>query len=151
TAEEVADSFPQGALVEDKYDGIRAQIHKRGDGVRLFSRTLDEIVEFSELVTPLETLRGGFILDGEILGWRDGRPLPFTQLQQRLGRKQPELFLPLEVPVSFVAFDLLYQGGEVLLDLPLTERCRRLEAVLTNAPAPVVQLSRPKWCASPEG
>ena len=148
TSEEMADSFPQGALVEDKFDGIRAQVHKSGDRVRLFSRTLDEIVEFSELAAPLKVPPGEFILDGEIVGWRNGSPLPFTQLQQRLGRKRPELFLPLEIPVSFTAFDLLYQDHQVLLDLPLTERRRRLETLLANAPAPAMQLSRPVMCAS---
>jgi DNA ligase 1 len=150
TPGELVDSFPQGALVEDKFDGIRAQVHKGGDRVRLFSRTLDEIGEFSELAAPLKVLPGEFILDGEIVGWRNGGPLPFTQLQQRLGRKQPELFLPLEIPVSFTAFDLLYQDQEVLLDSPLTERRRQLEALLANAPAPAVQLSRPVLCTSSE-
>ena len=148
TAEEVVDSFLHGALVEDKFDGIRAQVHKSGDKVRLFSRTLDEIVEFSELAAPLKASPGEFILDGEIVGWRDGRPLPFTQLQQRLGRKRPELFLPLEIPVSFTAFDLLYLDHDVLLDLPLTERRRRLEALLMNAPTPAVQLSQSVLCTS---
>jgi DNA ligase-1 len=150
TPAELVRSFPQGALVEDKYDGIRAQAHKSGDTVKLFSRTLDEIVEFSELATPLKALPGEFILDGEIVGWGNGRPLPFTQLQQRLGRKQPELFLPLEIPVSFVAFDLLYQDQEVRLDQPLTERRRRLAGLLMNTPAPAVQLSGQGSCASPE-
>jgi len=150
TPEELVGSFPQGALVEDKYDGIRAQAHKSADRVRLFSRTLDEIVEFSELATPLKAPPGEFILDGEIVGWGNGRPLPFTQLQQRLGRKQPELFLPLEIPVSYVAFDLLYQDQEVLLDWPLTERRRRLGALLMNAPTPAIQLAGQLLCASPE-
>jgi len=150
TSEEMAGSFPQGALVEDKFDGVRAQVHKSGDRVRLFSRTLDEIVEFSELAAPLKVPPGEFILDGEIVAWRNGGPLPFTQLQQRLGRKRPELFLPLEIPVSFTAFDLLYQDRQVLLDSPLTERQQRLEALLASAPAPAVQLSRPVLCASAE-
>jgi DNA ligase-1 len=150
TLDEVVSSIPQGAQVEDKYDGIRAQAHKSGDGVKLFSRTLDEIVEFSELAAPLKAPPGEFVLDGEIVGWGNGRPLPFTQLQQRLGRKQPELFLPLEIPVSFVAFDLLYQDQEVLLDQPLTERRRRLAALLRSAPTPAIQLSGQVLCVSPE-
>src|SRR5207245_9873987 len=105
-------SFPtrrsSDLLVEDKYDGIRAQAHKSGQKVMLFSRTLDEIVEFPELFAPLAALPGEFILDGEILAWRDGRPLPFTELQKRLGRKQPDLWLSHEIPVSFVVFDLPY-------------------------------------------
>ena len=93
TPAEVLENFPAGVLVEDKYDGIRAQAHKSGQKVMLFSRTLDEIVEFPELFAPLAALPGEFILDGEILAWRDGRPLPFTELQKRLGRKQPDLWL----------------------------------------------------------
>jgi ATP-dependent DNA ligase len=147
TAEELAQAFPAGAMVEDKYDGIRAQVHKSGATVKLFSRTLDEIVEFSELVPPLRALAGEFILDGEIIGWRNGRPIAFTELQIRLGRKHPELFLPLELPVSLVVFDLLWQNGELLLDQPWSERRRRLETMLRQAEAPAVQISRPRLAA----
>ncbi len=150
TPDEIIESFPGGAFAEDKYDGIRAQVHKRGEKARFFSRTLDEIVEFSELAAPLKALPGEFILDGEIVGWQDGRPLPFTHLQKRLGRKQPDLWLPLEVPVSFVAFDLLYHDQEILLDSPLTERRRCLETLLANAVAPAVQLFKPALCTSAE-
>src|SRR5207245_2446804 len=75
-------------LVEEKYDGIRAQVHKNKRGeVRIFSRTLAEVTEFPELVEPISELPGELIIDGEILAWRDTRPLPFTELQRRLGRK----------------------------------------------------------------
>src|SRR6516164_292225 len=78
--------------VEEKYDGIRGQIHKdRGGKVRIFSRTLDEVTEFPELVKPIAELPGEVILDGEILAWRGARPLPFTELQRRLGRKRLDL------------------------------------------------------------
>ncbi len=150
TPDNVIESFPKGAFAEDKYDGIRAQAHKGGETVKFFSRTLDEISEFSELVTPLKALPGEFILDGEIVGWRDGRPLPFTHLQKRLGRKQPDLWLPLEVPVSFVVFDLLSHEQEMLFDLPFAERRRRLELLLFNAASPAVQLFTPAFCTSAE-
>ena len=150
TAEDLMASFPDGALVEDKYDGIRAQVHKRETKVRFFSRTLDEIVEFHELSLPFQALPGEFVLDGEIVAWRAGRPLPFTVLQQRLGRRQPDLWLPLEVPVSFVAFDLLYHNEGVLLDAPLTERRRRLEELLAGAAAPAIQLFPPRRCSAAE-
>src|ERR1700730_635999 len=90
--EDIVAAFPSGALVEDKFDGIRAQAHKRGAEVEIYSRTLDRVTEFPELVDPLRRLAGDFILDGEIIGWRDGRAIPFTELQQRLGRKQIDLF-----------------------------------------------------------
>ena len=73
SAEEAMKYFSGAALVEDKYDGIRAQAHKRGREARLFSRTLDEVKEFPELLAPLEALPGEFILDGEVVGWRGGR------------------------------------------------------------------------------
>src|SRR5579863_6864600 len=80
TAAEAMEYFSEGAQVEDKYDGIRAQAHKSGEHARLFSRTLDAIGEFPELLAPLSALPGEFILDGEIIGWRDGRPLQVGRL-----------------------------------------------------------------------
>ena len=62
---------------------------------------------FPELYGALAALSGEFILDGEIVAWRDDRPLPFTELQKRLGRKQPDMWLLQDVPASFIAFDLL--------------------------------------------
>lgn len=128
-------------MVQDKYDGIRAQVHKSGATVKLFSRTLDEIVEFPELVAPVRALPGEFILDGEIIGWRNGRPVAFTELQRRLGRKHADLFLPLELPVSLIVFDLLWHDGDLLLDRPWSERRGRLRRLLAGAQAPLVQLS----------
>jgi DNA ligase 1 len=123
-------------LAEEKYDGIRAQVHKDKSGkVRIFSRTLDEISEFPELVPAIRELPGELILDGEILAWRDSRPLPFTELQKRLGRKHLDMFIQSDIPVNYVAFDLLYQDRELLLDEPLTKRKERLAAVCRNAPA----------------
>jgi DNA ligase 1 len=123
-------------LVEEKYDGIRAQVHKDKNGkVRIFSRTLDEVTEFPELVQPIRELPGELILDGEILAWRDSRPLPFTELQKRLGRKQIDMWMQYDIPVKFVAFDVLYQDGELLLDERLTLRKGRLAAIIANAAA----------------
>ena len=86
---EADDLAASGLLVEEKYDGIRAQVHKDENGkVKIFSRTLDEVTEFPELVQPIRELPGELILNGEILAWRDSRPLPFTELQKRLGRKE---------------------------------------------------------------
>jgi DNA ligase-1 len=123
-------------LVEEKYDGIRAQIHKDAAGrARMFSRTRDELTEFPELIPIASQLPGEFILDGEIVAWRDSRPLPFTELQKRLGRKHLDLFIQSDIPVVFVAFDLLYQNRELLLDEPLSQRKSRLAALLEGAPA----------------
>lgn len=150
TPAKVLEEFPAGVLVEDKYDGIRAQAHKSGRKVKLFSRTLDEINEFPELFDGLAALPGEFILDGEIVAWRDAHALPFTELQKRLGRKQPDMWLLREIPVNFVAFDLLYRDGDLLLDMPLAERRPYLERLLGAPKAPQVQLSIAQRCGTAE-
>jgi DNA ligase-1 len=121
--------------VEEKYDGIRAQVHKGVAGVKMFSRTLDPITEFPELEKPVASLPGELILDGEILAWHGATPLPFTELQKRLGRKQMDLWLQHDIPVKFLAFDLLYQDGELLLDTSLAERRKRLEGIFSSSTA----------------
>src|SRR6202047_4961591 len=108
TPADLVAAFPNGALVEDKFDGIRAQVHKRGSQVEIYSRTLDRVTGFPELLEPMRGIAGEFILDGEIIGWRDGRAIPFTELQQRLGRKQTDLFTHSQVPVRVLAFDHLF-------------------------------------------
>jgi DNA ligase-1 len=135
--------------VEDKYDGIRAQLHRHGREVRLFSRDLHEIGgQFPEVVDGAAALGWDGILDGEILAYRDGTVLPFIALQARLGRKNPSAAIRAEVPVIYVAFDVLGLGAthpaathasgngvassdddsvEALLREPLEDRRRRLE------------------------
>ncbi|HET7182291.1 MAG TPA: hypothetical protein VFI15_08690, partial [Candidatus Limnocylindrales bacterium] len=126
--------------VEDKYDGIRCQLHRRGDEVRLYSRDLHDVsAQFPEVVAAARHLPWDGILDGEILAWRDGTVLPFVSLQARLGRKSPPPSLLEEVPVIYVAFDLLGYGDEALLEVPLEQRRRRLEQLelpLAAAAAP---------------
>jgi len=89
----------------------------------------------------LAALPGEFILDGEILAWRGERPLPFTELQKRLGRKQPDMWLLQDIPARFVAFDLLYVDGELLFDQALSERRERLEQLFGRNAASEVQLA----------
>ena len=122
--------------VEDKYDGIRAQLHKHGDRVQLFSRDLHDISDsYPEVVAAAVTTAWDGILDGELLGFRDGMALPFIQLQARLGRKNPSAEMQQQVPVIYVAFDLLAAGPgagarvEPLLRETLRERRRRLDAL----------------------
>src|SRR4051812_19431839 len=135
-------SFPSGALVEEKFDGIRAQAHKRGSQVEIYSRTLDRVTEFPELYEAIRRAPGDFILDGEIIAWLDGRALPFTELQQRLGRKQIDLFTSTLVPVSFVAFDLLFLDGADLMEEPLMERRVKLTNLLAAAESSQLQFTR---------
>lgn len=134
SAEEGLSYFGE-ASVEDKYDGIRAQAHVAGGEVRFFSRTRDEITEsFPELPDALAGLPQDAILDGEIVAWDypASRPRPFNVLQQRLGRKKVSDKLQREVPVAFLAFDVLYVGGELVMDRPLRERVRLLDELLAN-------------------
>jgi DNA ligase-1 len=127
---------------EDKYDGIRVQLHRRGPEARLFSRDLHDVSgQFPEVVASAERLDWDGILDGELLAYRDGVVLPFLALQRRLGRKEPSAALQDEVPVAYVAFDALALGprdGDVepLLARPLAERRGRLEALGLPAAEP---------------
>jgi DNA ligase-1 len=122
-------------LVEDKYDGIRAQAHVRDGRARLFSRTLNEITgAFPEVAAALAAGRDA-ILDGEIIAHRAGAVLPFRYLQPRLGRVDPPAELQAEIPVRFIAFDLLASGDRFLLEEPLAQRRAGLTAHLTRSEA----------------
>ena len=156
SAEEGLSYFTEAA-VEDKYDGIRAQAHVSSGDVKFFSRTRDEITEsFPELPDALAGLPKDAILDGEIVAWEYpkklartqlivdelpsesaeiraadlGQARPFTVLQQRLGRKKVSEKMLREIPVAYLVFDVLYAGGELLIDRPLRERARILDELL---------------------
>jgi len=144
-AKEAFEYFAQ-AVVEDKYDGIRAQAHcggKHQPQVRIFSRTLDEISgSFPELPPALLAFPEPVILDGEILAWRSenidgeivGRALPFSELQKRLGRKKVSEDMLRMVPTAYLVFDVLFAGGELLLEKPLHERKKILEQIIASIP-----------------
>jgi DNA ligase-1 len=128
-------SYFAEAAVEDKYDGIRAQAHVANGEVRFFSRTRDEITDsFPELPDALAELRQSAILDGEIVAWdyQVKRARPFSVLQQRLGRKKVSDKMLRETPVAFLAFDVLYSGGELVMDRPLRERAKILDELLSQ-------------------
>ncbi len=138
-AESAADALAyfQNAWVEDKYDGIRAQAHVSGGEVKIFSRTRDNITEsFPELPEQLASIREDAILDGEIVAWSfsedAGRALPFSALQQRLGRKKVSDEVLRRVPVAYIAFDVLFAAGELLIDRPLRERAQILDELLVE-------------------
>ena len=138
-AEDAAEAFEyfEDARVEDKFDGIRAQAHVSGGRVRLFSRTRDDISEsFPELIPWLAGLPEDVVLDGEILAWQfdesGGRALPFSLLQKRLGRKRVSRTLMEEIPVAYVVFDVLHDGGELVIDEPLRVRVERLRKLFST-------------------
>jgi DNA ligase-1 len=113
--------------VEDKFDGIRAQLHRGAQRVEIFSRDLRRMTDqFPELADHARGFGAEVILDGEIMAFEHGKKLTFFDLQKRLGRKSEgaDLFATAsaDVPVVFVAFDLLWMNGESFLRRPLRER-----------------------------
>jgi DNA ligase-1 len=140
---DIARTMPEEFYVEDKFDGIRAQAHTSENRLALYSRTMDEITHrFPELVAPLTNLSTDAVIDGEIVPAREGVILPFSELQKRLGRKTVSEELLETTPVIFIAYDLLYAAGRVLIDEPLKERRRVLEELVPAAG--VVRLSEAK-------
>lgn len=130
---DVARTMPEEFLVEDKFDGIRAQAHVEEGRVAIYSRTMDEITHrFPELIEPLRSLPSDVIIDGEIVPASDDAILPFSELQKRLGRKNVGTQLLQAVPVVLVAYDLLYAEGKVLIDQPLSERRHLLAQIVPD-------------------
>lgn len=129
------------AFLEDKYDGMRAQVHcgdlEQPGRVAIYSRNREDITEsFPELEEAFArvggTTVGGLILDGEILGWdfEQARALPFAVMGQRIGRKRVSNEVRRQIPVVFMVFDLMFAEGVLQLDQPLRERRNRLESLV---------------------
>jgi len=126
-----AGSLPHSVWIEDKYDGIRAQVHRQSDRVEIFTRDLKPIgVQFPEVTQAAQAMTADVILDGEIIAYAEGKKLTFFDLQKRLGRRdQADLFLPSDVTVRYVVFDLLWMNGESMLESSLAERRAVLETL----------------------
>jgi len=125
---------PGDWLIEWKWDGIRAQLVKRGGVIHLWSRGEELITHrFPEIAAAATRLPDGTVLDGEVLAFRDERPMPFSALQQRIGRQKQVAQLARTVPVVFMAYDILEDGGEDIRTLPQAERRERLEARIEEA------------------
>jgi DNA ligase-1 len=127
--------FETAVYVEDKFDGIRAQLHRSGERVEIFSRDLRRITgQFPELAEQAVKFDQDLIADGEIIAFAEGRRLTFFDLQKRLGRKDEnaDLFAgaAADVPVAFVIFDLLWLNGRSLLGMPLRDRREQLGTLL---------------------
>ena len=121
--------------VEWKWDGIRAQLIVRGGDVFLWSRGEEAIAErFPEVAAAARDLPDGTVLDGELLAFRNGAPLPFSALQQRIGRRLHVQRKARDVPVVFMAYDLLEHAGHDIRARPLSERRPGLDALLAHLP-----------------
>jgi DNA ligase-1 len=130
--DEIVAMLGAGAFADDKYDGVRAQIHATPVEVRIYSRTLDDVTHrFPELESAARFLGRSVVLDGEIVAFSD-RVLPFATIQKRLGRRKVSDALLRDAPVVFFAFDILFIDGEVLFETPLRERLARLREVLVT-------------------
>jgi len=127
------------ALCETKYDGFRVQIHRNGDDIKVFTRRLDnikdavpEIVEYIEKCLPEED----FIVEGEIIAMRDGAPISFQYILQRVRRKYEIERLRKEVPLIMYLFDVLYYKKS-LIDTPFGERRCILEEISRSKPSKI--------------
>ena len=141
---------PSEWQLEWKWDGIRGQLIRRGDGSYLWSRGEELINEsFPELVDLAGALPDGTVLDGEVICWNQGAdcPLGFDVLQRRLGRKTVGPTLRRECPVRFIAYDLLEQDGTDLRDHPLVHRQQQLAALLSSIVHPECWrlMASPTW------
>jgi len=137
-------------LAEWKWDGIRAQLIRRGEATALWSRGDEPIAhQFPEIMADAARLPH-LVIDGEILAWKDGRVMPFAALQKRLGRKKPGKKVMADSPVIFLAFDLLEFEGEDWRARPLAERRAKLADVVHSIPGASAfdtssQVRAPTW------
>ncbi len=133
-------AHPGVVWVEDKFDGVRTQLHRAEDGrVEIYSRDLRRVTgQFEEIAKVVSSgMKDSVIFDGEIVAYEKGKRLTFFDLQKRLGRRGPDLFMKENVPIVLLVFDLLHLNGRSLLAEPLSERRRLLETL--QIPVPTVR------------
>lgn len=127
---------PSDWFIDRKWDGIRGQLILRGGEFHLWSRGEDLITDrFPELAALTGCLPDGTVIDGEILAFRNGHPLPFNALQKRIGRKTVPKKLLAEAPVILMAYDLLEHRGTDIRKEPLDTRRKHLETLARTLPA----------------
>jgi DNA ligase-1 len=132
---------PNPFYCEDKLDGIRAQVHKSQNTIHIYTRTMDRTDEsFPDVLSQLSHIPGDFLLDGEIVPYSNGQVLPFSHIQRRLGRKTLTKKILADNPCQFIAFDLLYLNGNLLIDHPLHHR-RSLLSDLIHHSSLIIQHS----------
>jgi DNA ligase-1 len=123
---------------EWKWDGIRAQLVRRDGRSFLWSRSGENLTEqFPELIESSTSLPDGTVLDGEILGFKDERPLPFNLLQTRITRKKITSNILRDVPARFIPYDILEHRGSDIRELPLAKRREVLLQILAGSDYPV--------------
>lgn len=127
--------------IEKKLDGIRGQLIVRNGQLFVWSRGEDLLTDkFPEFWPLRESLPNGTVIDGEILPWRDGKPLPFQVMQTRIGRKNVSAKSLQDAPLVMVCYDLLEWRGEDIRSQPLLYRRKLLETLLSSSTTPNVVL-----------
>ncbi len=127
---------------EWKWDGIRAQVIKRQDEVFIWSRGEDLMTErFPEIELAARELPNGTVLDGEILPWKDGKVLPFTEMQKRIGRKNLSAKILADLPVILQSYDLLEYEGRDIRQFEFKVRREFLENIVRNLGSDAIRLT----------
>jgi DNA ligase-1 len=145
TAEEIINYYQKPLICEFKYDGIRAQMHKSGQQIRLFSRNLSDITNaFPELANAAMNMKllsstslldiEDFILDGEVMAFQNAKPLHFQELQKRLHKKNLTEQIMTETPLVYVVFDIMYFNGESLIKKSIKQRKEILSNIYFKEP-----------------
>lgn len=126
-----------GYLVEWKWDGIRAQLIRRGGNTFLWSRGEELITErFPEIVDAARRLPDGCVLDGEVLAWRNGRPMGYQSLQRRIAREDVSRQIRMSVPCAFMVYDTLEMDGWDVRERTMRERREMTERIVAMASTP---------------
>ncbi len=141
TADNNDSIHPSEWVAEWKWDGIRGQLIKRGDNIYLWSRgeelITDNFPEFAEIAKIEED----FVLDGEIVPWKDGAPMSFGVLQKRISRKKPGRKIMEDIPVRFIAYDMMESRGKDIRNEPFTYRRLKLEETIAVIQHPLLAIS----------
>lgn len=139
---DAGDAPEAGVWLEDKFDGIRAQLHRGSDRLEIYTRDLKPVgFQFPEILEAARVLEDEVILDGEIIAYSEDKKLSFFDLQKRLGRRdQADLFLPSDIRVHYVVFDLLWRNGVSLLERALSVRRLELESLVLPEPMRIIKV-----------
>lgn len=132
---------PDEWLAEWKWDGIRGQLIVRQGQIFIWTRGEELVTDKYPELTPLAALPVSCVLDGELMAWQNNAPLPFAELQKRIGRKTVSKKLLSEVPVVFLAYDLLEYEGSDIRNRPLAERRQLLEQLIAQSAHPALRIS----------
>jgi len=126
-------------VAEEKFDGMRAQVHADGDTIKIYSRDLNDITQSFPEVVDFFTNRNlpPHVFDGEICVYKENTIQPFQLLQKRMGLKKPGKKILQQYPVLFISYDLLYTAGKPVFDLKLRERRKKLEQIAGTYNLPV--------------